>query len=190
MLVGGTGIALQLNHRQSEDLDFCKWVSTSNATNAIEIKTIEFELREKFGNVKTNQLSFDQVDFYVREVKLTFFNEVGYNVPQFKSISLLGNIKSAPLDVVASMKIKTMFERITFRDYYDVYVLLKENVVTIGQLIESSISYHSKLKRQMIINRLERWEQVPDEKEFVQLSPRYNVGAKEIGDFFIKITSQ
>jgi predicted nucleotidyltransferase component of viral defense system len=190
VLVGGTSIALQLNHRLSEDLDFCKWVSASNVANAIDVKTIEQELRRKFGDVKTNQLSFDQVDFYLLGVKLTFFNEVGYNVPQFKPIELSGNMRSAPLDMVASMKIKTMFERITFRDYYDVFVLLKENVVTIDQLIESSISYHSKLKRQMIVNRLQRWEQVPDEREFVQLSPRYKVGVKEIGEFLIKITSK
>src|SRR5258708_33051296 len=77
VLVGGNSIAVQINHRLSEDLDFCKWVPVSNASNGIEVKTIEQELKEKFGEVKANQLSFDQVDFYAQGVKLTFLNEVG-----------------------------------------------------------------------------------------------------------------
>ncbi len=87
VLVGGTSIAVQINHRLSEDLDFCKWVPVSSASNAIKVKTIEQELKEKLGKVKTNQLSFDQVDFYVQDVKITFFNEVGYNVPDFEETS-------------------------------------------------------------------------------------------------------
>jgi hypothetical protein len=110
-LVGGTAIAIQLNHRLSEDLDFCKWVPESNATNGIEVKVIEHQLKDAIGDVKTNQLSFDQVDFYAKSVKLTFFNEVGFNVPPFEPVQFLGNIKFAPLPVIASMKVKTMFER-------------------------------------------------------------------------------
>jgi len=29
LLVGGTGVALQIAHRVSEDLDFCKWIPHS-----------------------------------------------------------------------------------------------------------------------------------------------------------------
>lgn len=189
-LVGGTSIALQINHRLSEDLDFCKWVSISNVANGIDLKTIEQELKRKFGDVKTNQLSFDQVDFYTQGVKLTFFNEVGFNVPNFEPVTFQGNIKGVPLEVIGSMKIKTMFERNTFRDYYDIFVLLKEGIVSIDSLIKSSISYHSKLKEKMILNRLQRWEQVNNEKGFIHLSPKYNVSIKEIGEFLVKITSR
>ena len=30
MLMGGTALSLQLNHRHSEDLDFCRWHKTKN----------------------------------------------------------------------------------------------------------------------------------------------------------------
>lgn len=93
VLVGGTSIALQINHRLSEDLDFCKWVPTSNVTNGIEVKSIEQELQGKFKDVKTNQLSFDQVDFFVDGVRITFFNEVGFNPPEFKALSIHANTK-------------------------------------------------------------------------------------------------
>jgi hypothetical protein len=188
-LVGGTSIALQVNHRLSEDLDFCKWVSNSNAANGIETLEIENELKSKFKKVSKNQLSFDQTDFFVDGVKLTFFNEVGFNVPVFTPQLILGNIQTVPLSLVASMKIKTMFERNTFRDYYDVFVLLKEGIVSLDALIDSSISYHSKLKKQMILRRLQSWDQVIDEKGFHQLSPKYNISVKEIGAFFKSLTT-
>ena len=189
VLVGGTNIALQINHRLSEDLDFCKWVSASNVANGIEIKIIEQELKEKFGNVKVNQLSFDQVDFHTQGVKITFFNEVGYNVPNFERRSLIKNIQSAPLKVVGSMKVKTMFERNTFRDYYDVFVLVKEGIVRVDQLIESSILYNRKLEKQMIINRLQRWDHFEEDSGFAHLSPKYPVSKKGIGEFFLNLLS-
>lgn len=190
VLVGGTSIALQINHRLSEDLDFCKWVPVSNVSNGIKVKTIEQELKTKFKDIKTNQLSFDQVDFLVDGVKLTFFNEVGFNVPDFNAQPIKGNIKAVPLHVVASMKIKTMFERNTFRDYYDVFVLLKEEIITIDDIIRSSISYNSKLNKSMITNRLQRWHLVDEEKGFTQLSPKYNLSRKEMGEYLIEITSK
>jgi len=88
------------------------------------------------------------------------------------------------------MKIKTMFERNTFRDYYDVFVLLKEGIISIDQLLKSSVLYHKKLNEKMILNRLQRWEQVNEEKGFVHLSPKYNVSVNEIGEFLVKITSR
>ena len=186
VLVGGTSIAIQINHRLSEDLDFCKWVPTSNVKNGIEVKSIEKELKDKFGSVKTNQLSFDQVDFYTQGVKITFFNEVGYRLPDFHSKRLIGNISYAPLDVLCSMKVKTMFQRSAFRDYYDVFVLLKEDFVTLNELIESSISYDRKLKSSMIIKRLQGWDKFDIDSGFNYLKPKYQFSSKEIGEFFIK----
>src|SRR5690606_34756014 len=179
----------QLNDRLSQDLAFCKWVPVSNGAHAIEAKTIKKELKEKLGEDKINKLSFDQVDLYAQGVQLTFFNDVGYNVAAFESNPVIVNINCVPLNVVSSMKMKTMFERNAFRDYYDIFVLVKE-IVTFQQLIQASISYHSKLKEQMIINRLLRWQQVDEESGFIHLNPRYPVGRKEIGEFFKSLERQ
>jgi hypothetical protein len=35
-LIGGTALALQLGHRLSEDLDFCKWRKSKNAYGAAD----------------------------------------------------------------------------------------------------------------------------------------------------------
>lgn len=183
VLVGGTSISIRLNHRLSEDLDFCKWVPFTNSANGIDAKAIETELKSKFKEVKTNHLDFDQVDFYIKGVKISFFNEVGFKAPDFTPIVIEKNLRTVPLEVIGAMKIKTMFQRNTFRDYYDIFVLLKEGIISIKQLVQISIAYDSKLNNQMILNRLNQWEKVIEEKAFHQLSPKYNFSSKEIGDF-------
>ena len=185
-LVGGTGIAIQVNHRLSEDLDFCKWVPKSNVNNAISVKIIERELLDTFGNVRTNHLSFDQVDFQVEGVKLTFFNEVGLNPPAFEPISYIRNIYGVPLYFHGAMKVKTMFERITYRDYYDLYVLIYEGHMELKDLIIESIRYQPRLDTAMILKRLSAWEMVKEESGFTHLSPKYSIGAEAIGSFFIE----
>ena len=120
-LVGGTEISLQINHKLSEDLDFCRWVDATNAKNAIPHKIIQEELDLLFEGIHVNPLSFDQIDFRVNRVKLTFFNEVGHNLPAHQTINV-GGITCMPLDILCAMKIKTLFERNVFRDYYDLYL--------------------------------------------------------------------
>lgn len=65
-LVGGTSLSLQINHRLSEDLDFCKWVPKTGAQHAVDYKEIEEELKLKFSGVSSNPMSFDQCDFRVK----------------------------------------------------------------------------------------------------------------------------
>lgn len=186
VLVGGTGIALQINHRLSEDLDFCRWVPKTNATYAVSVKKIEVELKKNFENVTTNHLSFDQVDFRIDGVKLTFFNEVGLVCPQFSPINYTGNILGVPLLLHGSMKVKTLFERITYRDYYDLFVLLSEKHVSLDELISSATQYQPRLKKTMITKRLSVWEQIKEDSGFPHLSPRYTVSPEEIGNFFLE----
>ena len=35
LLVGGTALSLQINHRLSEDLDFCKWQDNQSISSKI-----------------------------------------------------------------------------------------------------------------------------------------------------------
>ncbi len=185
VLVGGTGIALQINHRLSEDLDFCRWVQKTNVNNAVSVKEIEAELKKSFENVNTNHLSFDQVDFRIDGVKLTFFNEVSLVCPQFSPINYTDNILGIPLLLHGSMKVKTLFERITYRDHYDLFVLLSEKHLSLDELIIAAIQYQPRLKKAMIIKRLSVWEQIKEDPVFTHLSPRYTVSPEEIGHFFL-----
>lgn len=186
VLVGGTGIALQINHRLSEDLDFCRWVPTTNVSNAISVKEIEAELKNNFENVTTNHLSFDQVDFRIDGVKLTFFNEVGLVCPPFTPKTYSRNILGIPLLLHGSMKVKTLFERITYRDYYDLFVLLSEQHISLTELISAAVRYQPRLKKTMITKRLSVWNEIRIDDGFSHLSPRYTVSPEEMGQFFLE----
>ncbi|SFT89249.1 Nucleotidyl transferase AbiEii toxin, Type IV TA system [Algoriphagus locisalis] len=186
VLVGGTGIALQINHRLSEDLDFCKWVPKTNASHAVSVREIETELKKNFEIVTTNHLSFDQVDFRIDGVKLTFFNEVGLVCPQFTPITFTENILGVPLLLHGSMKVKTLFERITYRDYYDLFTLLSEKHFSLDELLNASIQYQPRLNYKMIIKRLSAWNLIKEDAGFTHLSPRYTVTTEEMGQFFVE----
>lgn len=186
VLVGGTALSLQINHRLSADLDFCKWVDVSTARNGIPYLDIEKELKGSFNSIRTNPIDFDQCDYLVNnEVKFQFFNEVGYSLPTHDSIPLEGNIRVAPILTIGAMKIKTMFQRSAYRDYYDVFAIVKEGHLTFKGLMSAGCTYNSKLNIKMVINRLTNHESFHEEEEFGLLTPRYQVSSREIGEFFV-----
>lgn len=72
VLAGGTALSLQLNHRQSEDLDFMKWRTTKSEKMEVDWYNIEKQL-SSIGNVqKRDLLDIDHVEFYVSDVKFSF----------------------------------------------------------------------------------------------------------------------
>ena len=190
VLVGGTALSLQINHRLSEDLDFCKWGKITNARSAIPFKDIQVELEKQFKTVDVNPIDFDQVDYLLNaEVKLQFFNEVGYTLPTRETISLEGNLRVAPIETIGAMKIKTMFQRSVFRDYYDAYAIIKGGHLTLENLIKVGCIYNPKLQPSTIIKRLLLHSKFREERTFGTLNPMYAVSSEEIGKYFEQIAS-
>jgi predicted nucleotidyltransferase component of viral defense system len=183
VLVGGTALAIQINHRLSVDLDFCKWIDTTTAKDGIDFRAIEEELKTKYKKVIPNPIDFDQADFIADGVKFQFFNEVGYKLPTNETINGDGNLRIAPIELIAAMKVKTMFQRTTFRDYYDVYAIVTEGHVTLDKLVDLACTYE-KLNRRLIVNRLTRNDSFREEKDFGLLEPKYVVTSAEIGKLF------
>ena len=73
LLVGGTALSLQLNHRASEDLDFMRWRSFKNEKMEVEWYSIEKQLVQ-VGEVQRREiLDIDHVEFQVSNVKFSFY---------------------------------------------------------------------------------------------------------------------
>ena len=106
--------------------------------------------------------------------------------PQFSPITFSEYILGVPLSLHGSMKVKTLFERITYRDYYDLFTLLSEKHVSLDELISASIQYQPKLNKRMIVKRLSAWELIKEDAGFTHLSPRYTVNTEEMGHFFLE----
>ena len=70
VLVGGTALSLQIDTRQSEDLDFMKWRTSKMEQPEVDWYYIEKEL-ETIGEVShRNLMDIDHVEFILEGVKL------------------------------------------------------------------------------------------------------------------------
>ena len=78
---------------------------------------------------KLINFSKTQIDCLCEGVKVTFFANNWQTLK--KNQPLINFISIADIDVLAGMKINTLFLRAKYRDYYDLYVLNKEKFVTI-----------------------------------------------------------
>ncbi len=92
-LVGGTALSLQIEKRQSEDLDFMKWLSKRNEKPAVNWPSIKKEL-ESIGTIRDYEVGgFDFVSFNFEGVKLSFYDAPRKAIPSMKRIPYLNNLK-------------------------------------------------------------------------------------------------
>ncbi len=118
ILVGGTAIALYLGHRYSIDFDLF-------TSKVIKRKSIKNYLIKNRHNV--NQLikeEEDQIHFMINEVKITFF-QFPFSINE--TIDFEGIIKMPTLINLAAMKAFALGGRGKWKDYVDIYFLLKDH---------------------------------------------------------------
>ena len=183
-LIGGTALSLQINKRLSEDLDFCIWSKNLRTDKpTVNWSQIEKELNS-IGNIESKDvLGFDQVNFVVNKVKLSFFTKQENLSPVKKSLPILNNIKAADIESIGAMKIELILRRSAFRDYYDIYCVLKEGM-SIKELVTAASKYSKhKLKTRDMLNFLSNGKNYKKEKGFQLLEPAYNIDSQAIEDF-------
>lgn len=115
-LVGGTAIALYLGHRRSIDFDLFKFAPLNRKKNVEKIRQLGYEPLITW-NVT------DQMNLVVNDVKLTFFR---YPF-QIKANNVFeGQIRVPELIDLAAMKAYALGRRSKWKDYVDLFFLLKE----------------------------------------------------------------
>lgn len=115
-LVGGTAIALQLAHRRSLDFDLfsnqpfdhLEIRSCISATNSIEQTLID---------------SKHELTVLVAGVKLTFYT---YPYPLHFDVPFQELLRMPTLETLAAMKVFALGRRAKWKDYVDLYFLLKK----------------------------------------------------------------
>lgn len=185
LLCGGTALAMQIGHRKSEDLDFMMWRTSRTQKPEVDWNAIERELTEKIGTINNfNMLGFDQVEFLVRGVKFSFFVSDNYS-PVTAPIDYMGNIRLADAVSIMAMKMEVMLRRMKFRDYYDIYSILKEGY-PIQEGIEKALNYsRHRLSSKNIIMMLLAGQFIPD-NNFSNLEPKYDVTKEQIREYILK----
>lgn len=115
-LVGGTAIALYLGHRRSIDFDLFKY-STINHT-----KNLEKINKSRFPCSVTRRVT-EQMNLDIHDVKVTFFQypfEINAKT-MFENI-----IKLPSLLDLAAMKSYALGRRAKWKDYVDLYFIIKD----------------------------------------------------------------
>lgn len=182
-LVGGTAIALHIGHRRSIDFDLF-------TTKRIQQRKIKKILSE--ASLFTPHFLYesdDQIHVKINDVKITFFH-FPYNIPA--SVNFNSIIQIPALLDLAAMKAFAFAERAKWKDYADMYFLLK-NSFSLTQIcnrtselfnIGGSIVFTEKLFRQQLCF----FDDIDYSEQIEYVCPA--VSDKEIKNFLIDIATQ
>ena len=134
-----------------------------------------------------NILGFDQVDFLLKDkVKVSFYANNLYTSPVNTKVRILNNIFTPNIETIGAMKLELMLRRSNFRDYYDIYSILKTGI-SIKKIVSLATKYcNHRLKSKNIIAFISNGQNYKMEKEFVKLQPKYNVSEREIEEYIRK----
>lgn len=183
VLVGGTALSIQLENRQSEDLDFMRWKQNKDDDLDINWPQLQRELAS-IGEVQDVQVSgFDQVLFVVDGVKISFYAAPRKRIATMYEVPYLNNIRLADVETIGVMKMEAMMRRSKFRDYYDIYSILK-NGADIHKLIPMALEHSGhKLKTKGLLAMLTNGELFKKDEGFSLLQPTYDVSASDIESY-------
>ena len=181
-LCGGTAQSIQMMHRKSEDLDF-ELLGIRKDRPQLDFSAISNAISTLYPDCKKEFLGKNQLQVFVNgNVKLSFFRPDNA-VPELKKGFVFNNIVTPTLHELLGMKLFTIAVRSAFRDYYDIYSLLKE-----GYDLEQGVAYagrfsrhtiHSKTIYSILLN--ENYFNKPE--NFALLEPKYEVDASDITEF-------
>lgn len=179
-LVGGTALSLQIEKRQSEDLDFMKWQQRKGEKCEVNWPAIKKEL-ETIGEIRDYEVTgFNFVSFNFEGVKLSFYAPPRKAIPSMKRIPYLNNLYLADMESIGAMKMEAMLRRSKFRDYYDIYSILKEGG-DINKMITAALEHSEhKLRTRGLLAMLTSGKMFVKEKGFEELLPVYDVSPYDI----------
>lgn len=182
-LVGGTALSLQIEKRQSEDLDFMKWLTKRGEKPEVAWSTIKKEL-ESIGEIREYEVgSFDFASFNFEGVTLSFYAAPRKAIPSMQRIPCLNNLYIADMESIGAMKMEAMLRRSKFRDYYDIYSILKEGK-DLKKMIDAALEHSEhKLRTRGLLAMLTNGSRFIKEKGFEELLPVYDVTPYDIQEY-------
>lgn len=117
-LAGGTGLALQMGHRDSIDFDFFKKGDYDTGEMIEKIESVFKDHRIIITQEEKNTVSC-VID---GDVRLSFF---GYTQEVVKPLIETEYFKIASMEDIACMKLRALAKRAVEKDYVDLYFILK-----------------------------------------------------------------
>lgn len=181
-LVGGTALSLQIGHRQSEDLDFIY------DGEKIPTTILKREISKKFPTYKLIREERDyQLDFLIEQVKVTFFSSGAVLIP-FRVMNFsekYRKINIANINIIAVLKMATLAQQNTIRDYYDLYFISK-HILPLNEIIEQSKVMLPNISAITYTETIIYTDDIPENSIENYLNPKELVTKEEISVFFIE----
>jgi len=171
VLVGGSALALHLCHRKSEDLDFFTY------DDSFDKKEI-FDYIQNFENKEVLHQSNEQIDLLLDGVKVTFFNAKW----KFLKPKKIAKFNLSSIESISAMKVNVMFLRAKYRDYYDLYFLVKDRI-SLKEIFEYSKNIVDGINFKLFAIALLYIDDIEDDN-IRYLEPKESITKEEIRDFF------
>ncbi|MDR0566160.1 MAG: nucleotidyl transferase AbiEii/AbiGii toxin family protein [Prevotellaceae bacterium] len=176
-LVGGTAIALHIGHRESIDYDLFIFNKLNRSRVKRQLLTIPFRQKIIFEDV-------DQLHFYINDVKVTFFS-YPYKVEHPVAV---GNIITMPtLLSLAAMKAFALGRRAKWKDYVDLYFLVK-NYFSIAEISCEATRLFSEQFSEKLFRQQLAFHKDINYSEEVKYFPGFEVNPEDIKQFLIDVS--
>ena len=160
-----------------------RWKQGSNDKLEVGWPTIKNELEQIGEMEQENIMGFDHVEFVVDGVKLSFYAAPRKAIPTMRIIEYRNNLRMADVKSIGAMKMEAMLRRAKFRDYYDIYSILKSGV-PIQELIPMALEHSGhRLKEKNLLAMITNGEYFIKYSSIAQLNPLYDVTAADIQEF-------
>ena len=162
-LAGGTGLALQINHRKSYDFDV---FLPNEITNSLRR-----EVERLFGDVSYLVDSGDQLSFQTKDmVNVTF---LWYYFKPLKPFISTRSLPLASVEDIAADKAHTMGRRAAWRDYVDIYWMLHKGLQTLESISKyASHKFGGAFNETQFLEQLTYYEDVAFTPiQFIEESP-------------------
>ena len=178
-LVGGTAIALYLGHRRSIDYDLFKKARLRRKKNLELIKASGFPYQVVFN-------TDGQMNLVVDGVKLTFFQ---YEFDVKPVTDFQGVVKLPSLLDLAAMKAYALGRRSKWKDYVDLYFLLKDHFSIDDISDRAEVIFGELFSSKMFRIQLSYFEDVDysEEVEYLIANPPSN---QEIQGFLTEVSTE
>lgn len=185
-LIGGTALAIHLNHRLSEDLDFFIYEHKLNNNLLRNIDNILNEFRKKYEVINILDEE-NQKDYLINNVRITFCSSRDFNYK--KEIITYKNINISNINALAAMKMLNVLKyRTKLRDFYDLKSIIDLNIFNFNDLINNFSKYFPNIfyEKSVILNRFIT-KKLDVDDEGLELLNDENINFKILQNYFKNI---
>ncbi|MDD3301461.1 MAG: nucleotidyl transferase AbiEii/AbiGii toxin family protein [Patescibacteria group bacterium] len=174
-LAGGTGLALQLGHRDSIDFDFF-------SSKDFDTEKLFAVIKKIFSGHKILKVQEEKntlTVFIDENIKLSFF---AYKYKLLKKLVNEPYFNIASVLDIAVMKLSAVVSRATNKDYIDLFFILKE--LSLAEILIAKNKKMPELDSNLVLKSLVYFQDI--KKEPIKFKNNRNIDLQMVKDFFVR----